>query len=128
MIKITRKQEQAQDMPAERTETPVKPFTSSVKAEAQSPQKRQLKPFTAVDGARNYRTFYRAACDFHERNNPPRLDGDNGAAYWERVCDDMSATARNYDNDPFLVSMLCAIFEELERECNAIQNAGRAAE
>ena len=126
MIKIERKQQQkAQAMPIERAETLVQPFKASeaisVSAEAQSPQKRQFKPFTAIDGTRNYRVYYRAACDFHERNNPPRLDDDNGAAYWERVCDDITETSNRYGNDPFLMAMLVAVFEELEREYKTLQ-------
>nr|CRY94008.1 hypothetical protein [uncultured prokaryote] len=78
-------------------------------------QKRLLKPFTALDGS-NYRAAYRTVCDFHERNNPPRLDDDNGAAYWENVCDDMCATASQCNQDKFVIGLLVAVYEELERQ------------
>ena len=81
-----------------------------------SPLKRQLKPFTGMDKNRNYRAMYRAACDFHERHNPPTVDGE----YWEAVCDDMTATVNRFQQDPFLIGLLLAIFEELEREYKAL--------
>lgn len=84
-----------------------------------SPLKRQLKPFTGMDKNRNYRAMYRAACDFHERHNPPTLEGD----YWSETTDDMTETANRFDNDPFLTGLLVAIFEELEREYRALRDS-----
>lgn len=99
-----------------------------------SPLKRQLKPFTGMDKNRNYRAMYRAACDFHERHNPPTVDGEYWRThkpgedeaqqveidYWEAVCDDMTATVNRFQQDPFLIGLLLAIFEELEREYKAL--------
>lgn len=126
MIKIERKQQaKPAAMPVYRTETPVQPFKASesisLNAGIQTAQKRQLKPFTAQDSTRNYRVFYRAACDFHERNNSTRYDADNSAAYWERVCDDITETSNRYGNDLFLREILAVVFEELEREFAVIQ-------
>lgn len=122
MIKIECKQQpKPHPMPIQRIETPVQPFEAVKAKDVQPTQKRQLKPFTAIDGTRNYRAFYRAACEFHERNNPPRLDKDNGAAYWNRVCDDMNETSNRHGNDLFLMAMLVAVFEELEREYKGLQ-------
>ena len=81
----------------------------------QSNTQEKLKPFLSIDGS-NYRTVYRAVCNFHERNNPPRLEDDNGTKYWEVVADDMMAIANQFDNNPFVVAMLTAVFEELERQ------------
>lgn len=100
-----------------------------------SPLKRQLRPFTGIDKSRNYRAMYRAACDFHERHNPPTVDGEYWRThkpgedeapqaeldYWEAVCDDMTATANSLQQDPFLIGLLIAIFEELEREYKALR-------
>ena len=83
--------------------------------EAQTALKRPLKPFMALDGS-NYRAAYRAVCDFHERHNPPRLDDDNGRKYWEETAADATAIANAFDNDPFVISMLVSVYEELERE------------
>lgn len=79
---------------------------------AGSPLKRNLAPFTGMDKSRNYRAYYRAACDFHERHNPPRLD----AEYWDEAAEDMSQVANAFDNDPFLIGLLVEIYTELERE------------
>lgn len=97
---------------------------------AVSPLKRKLEPFTGIDKSRNYRAFYRAACDFHERHNPPRVDVEYWKShipgkdeppeaelqYWEEVAEDMSATASDLHQDPFLIGLLMVIFDELERE------------
>lgn len=98
-----------------------------------SPLERKLEPFTGVDSSRNYRALYRAACNFHERHNPPLVEAeywknhtpgidDTPQAeldYWANVAEDMSATASDLHQDPFLIGLLMAIFEELEREYRA---------
>ena len=91
--------------------------------EAQTAFKRPLKPFTALDGS-NYRAAYRAVCDFHERHNPPRLDDDNGLKYWEETTDDMQAVCNAFNNDPFVIDMLVAVFGELEREYKRLTDGG----
>ena len=80
--------------------------------------RRRLPPFTGQDPARDYRAMYRAACEYHERNNPPRL----GDAYWSSAFEDMMATAARFDNDPFLAGLLLAVYEELEREYKQIRD------
>ena len=52
--------------PAREADTPTPPL--------KSPVQRQLEPFTGMDKSRNYRAMYRAACNFHERHNPPTVD------------------------------------------------------
>lgn len=104
----------------------------------ESPLKRKLEPFTGIDKSRNYRAMYRAACDFHERNNPPTVDlvywrahtlGKEDETpqmeldYWEKVVEDMTATANKFQQDPFLTGLLVVIFNELEREYKAMQKA-----
>ena len=100
-------------------------------------RKRQLRPFTGIDKNRNYRAMYRAACDFHERHNPPTVDGEYWRThtpgedeapqaeldYWEAVCNDMTATANSLQQDPFLTGLIIAVFEELDREYNALKEA-----
>lgn len=94
------------------------PFTSGAQAAtgATVGPRRQLPPFTGRDPARNYRAFYRAACDFHERHNPPT----NGADYWSDVTDDMIRIAEAHDSDPFIIALLSAVTDELEREYKAL--------
>ena len=99
------------------------PFTSVEAAqeppqpvEATQPAKRARKALQSRTGA-DYRAFYRLACNFHEKYNPPRADD----AYWSAVADEMNAIAVQHDNNPFLIDMLIAVFSELEREYKAQQ-------
>ncbi len=116
MIKIKRKAQK----PVERTGTPVGAIdgTGLVNStqDAQSALKRKLEPFTGIDSSRNYRAMYRAACEYHERHNPPRLDDDNGETYWAEAVEDIGVVSSTFDNDPFLMGLLTAIYDELERE------------
>lgn len=85
----------------------------------QQPQetKRPLPPLRSYDGGRDYRRFYRLACNFHEKYNPPRLSDD----YWTEVCDEMCRiTAEDMGNDPFGMALLLAVFDELEAEYKRI--------
>lgn len=123
MIEIKRNAQKPTQTAQERPQQPASAQAINNTPEAQNAQKRTLQPFTALDGS-NYRAAYRAVCDFHERHNPPRLDDDGGAAYWENVCDDMSATAERYKQDPFVCDMLIAVFEELERQFKQLRDGG----
>lgn len=91
--------------------------------EAQTALKRPLKPFVAINGS-NYRAAYRAVCDFHERHNPPRIDNDSGLEYWEAAADDMTAVAKAFHDDPFVIEMLVAVYSELEREYKRLTDGG----
>lgn len=88
--------------------------------------RRQAAPFTGRDPGRNYRRMYRAACDFYERHNPPTPGDDDGALYWAATTDDMTAIAQQFNDDPFMMNLLCVVFDELEREYKAMrqQTAG----
>ena len=117
--------------PAREADTPTPP--------PKSPAQRQLEPFTGMDKSRNYRAMYRAACNFHERHNPPTVDseywknhipGKDEAPeaelqYWEKAVEDIGVTAGGFNNDPFITGLLVAIFEELEREYKALKDAIR---
>jgi hypothetical protein len=97
---------------------------------AQQGAGRTMPPFTGTDQHRNYRAMYRAACDFHERHNPPRVEAaywkshipgtddppPSEVEYWQRTAQDASDTATAQGNDPFLIGLLAAVYEELERE------------
>jgi hypothetical protein len=92
-------------------------------SEALPAARRTLPPFTSADGRKNYRAIYRAVCEYHERNNPPRLTLE----YWERAANDISATANSFSNDPFVFALLSAVYDELEREYKKLE-AGREGE
>ena len=77
-----------------------------------SAPERKAEDFVNVSGTRNYKTLYRIAHDFHKRHAPPTLE----AGYWDQTAEDMTAIANANNNDPFLIDLLTAIYEELERE------------
>ena len=82
---------------------------------------RQLKPLKSVEG-RDYRAMYRAACNFHEKYNPPQLS----EAYWSAACDEMCEISRSFNNDPFLTGLLLTVFDELEGEYKRLRQAAEA--
>lgn len=79
--------------------------------------RRVLPPFTGVNGKRDYRAMYRAICECHERNSPPC----STPTYWEHVTADIEATAAQFEKDPFVVALLNAVYDELEREYQAMR-------
>ena len=129
MIEIKRKPQPAQtaqESPQQPHKSPTAPGGAQAinnTPEAQNAQKRPLKPFTALDGS-NYRAAYRAVCEFHERHNPPRLDDDGGENYWNTVTEDMGEIAERFNQDPFIIEMLIAVFGELERQFKLLRDGG----
>ena len=116
-MEIRRKTQQRAEDVQKRPRTDFKPFCAQGKvntSKAQTALKSAYSPFTGIDARRDYRAMYRAACDFHERHNPPRLDDE--MEYWTQAADDMSEVAAGFDNDAFLIGLLIAVYNELERE------------
>lgn len=121
------------------TECPQKPAnegrTSENAPSTQPGLKREIKPFTGIDAARDYRAIYRAAFAFHEAHNPPTVDREYWRThtpgedmppqaeldYWENAARDMGAAALTFAGDAFFNGLLIAIYEELEREYKAAQ-------
>lgn len=80
--------------------------------------------------ARDYRAMYRAAFEFHERHNPPQIDREYWQThtpgiddfpqidcdYWEQAAQDMCNVSNNFNNDKFIMALLCAVYDELGRE------------
>lgn len=71
-------------------------------------------------GSSPYSKQFRIAFDFLQRytDNPPRSPDD-----WSAVCDDMTRRANEGDNDPLLIDMLVAAFEQVERVYKATETA-----
>lgn len=88
-------------------------------AEVMTPQQPARKARKALQShtGTDYRGFYRLACNFHEKYNPPRAD----AAYWDAVADEMTEITNQHNQHPFLTELLIAVFSELEREYKAQQ-------
>lgn len=58
-----------------------------------------------------YSRFYRMVFDFHKKYAPCPVD----AEAWEAFCEDVVAVSNQGGNHPFLIAMLGAVHEELER-------------
>lgn len=121
MIEIKRNTQKRPEMPvlASECKQPIK-----YKAEAQNASQGlagRYRAFTApTDPARDYRAMYAALFRFHERNNPPAIGREE---YWAATTDDMQATAKQFNDDPFMMNLLCVVFEELECEYKAMRQA-----
>ena len=103
------------------------PSAGTAETAPQGATERVRRSFTApTDPARDYRAMYAALFRFHERHNPPTIGEDNGDGYWIATTDDMQATAQLFNDDPFMLNLLCTVFEELEREYKAMRNAAGA--
>ena len=116
MLKIKSNSGEPTQNPVRRTESPQGDAQGVMRVncthESKNGSQRQLKPFHAVSPERNYRAMYRAACNFHERNNPP----ENTDAYWAKAAADMAAVSSEFQGDAFLRGLLLAIWDELGRE------------
>ena len=134
MIEIKRKAQQvhtATTAPPQAAQTDAgktgNPSAGTAQTAPQGATERVRRSFTApTDPARDYRAMYAALFRFHERHNPPTIGEDNGDGYWTATTDDMQATAQLFNGDPFMVNLLCTVFEELEREYKAMRNAAGA--
>lgn len=134
MIEIKRKAQQAHTAPTAPPQT-VQAGTvemgnqpaKTAQGASQSATRRPQREFTApTDTARDYRAMYAALFRFHERHSPPTPGDDDGALYWAATTDDMTAIAQQFNDDPFMMNLLCVVFDELEREYKAMrqQTAG----
>lgn len=116
MLKIKSNSGEPTQNPTRRTETPQGDAQGARQVNCTPKNKNgsqgQIKPFRAVSPERNYRAMYRAACNFHERNNPP----ENTDAYWAKAAADMAAVNSEFQGDVFLRGLLLAIWDELGRE------------
>ena len=116
MLKIKSNSGEPTQNPARRPETPLGDAQGARMVncthEGKNGSQGQLKPFGAVSPERDYRAMYRAACNFHERNNPP----ENTDAYWAKAAADMAAVSSEFQGDAFLRGLLLAIWDELGRE------------
>lgn len=121
MIEITRNTQKRIQTAQEAPQCPIITQTANNTPTTQNALKRPLKPFTAIDGS-SYRAAYRAVCEFHERHNPPKLDADGGDEYWRGVWADMDGVSEANNGNPFVLTMLVAVFEELERQYILLQD------
>lgn len=121
MIEIKRKKPPTAEKPVERATTPVDGIEAQAQGiYAQTPEKPstgRTERLASIDGKRDYNAMYRATHEFHKRHTPPRLD----EGYWQEVANDMTAIAKRFNSDPFVMSLLVSVFDELERECKAMQ-------
>ena len=62
-------------------------------------------------GTEEYSRFYRMVFDFHKKYAPCPVDVEA----WEAACKDVAEVSNQGGNHPFLMAMLGAVQEELER-------------
>lgn len=137
MIEIKRKGQAAAEMPAERAQMPAEGLDAQARGKhalsAEPALKREIRPFTGIDEKRDYRAMYRAAFEYHDRHNPPRIDREYwqthtpGEAdppqvdldYWDKAAQDICEVSNRFSNDKFMMDLLAAIYDELGREYEA---------
>lgn len=87
-------------------------------------------PSAPPEPERDYKRLYRVAFDFHKRHNPPtvnreywhiRIPGvddtpEEELSYWQELAEDAGKTSAAEGNNPFLMDLITAIIEELDRE------------
>lgn len=134
MIEIKRKGQAAAEMPAERAQMPAEGLDTQARGihahSAEPALKREIRPFTGIDEKRDYRAMYRAAFEYHDRHNPPRIDREYWQThepgvddvpqaeldYWDKAAQDICEVSNRFGNDKFIVDLLAAIYDELGRE------------
>lgn len=127
VIKVERKRTVVPDMASEAPQTASEKQGVVVPIRADTPVKKAHKPMESIDG-RDYRKMYRAICDFHERHRLTRLPLEGYAAYWAKVDDDITCAFQQFESDPFIVAMIVAVTEELEREYKTLVEEQEACE
>lgn len=137
MIEIKRKGQAAAEMPAERAQMPAEGLDAQARGihapSAEPALKREIRPFTGIDEKRDYRAMYRAAFEYHDRHNPPRIDREYWQThepgvddvpqaeldYWDKAAQDICEVSNRFGNDKFMMDLLAAIYDELGREYDA---------
>lgn len=64
-----------------------------------------------------YSSIYRAVYDFHKRHAPCPVTLEE----WEAMQEDVAAVSYKHGNDKFIMDMLTAVYNELERQYNIIK-------
>jgi len=97
----------------------------------------EAKQETSAPPPRDYKRLYRTAFDFQQRHNPPTVNREywkgktpgiddtpaEELSYWEQVAQDAGKTSASADNDPFLMDLITAIIEELDREYKRLRES-----
>lgn len=119
---------------------PVAPPPSAPVILPENLRERKREALTDHTGGRDYKKLYRIAHDFHQRHNPPEVVRDywkdhrpgedetpaEELEYWNQTAKDMGETSAAGNNDPFLMALLSAILEELEREYKTLREEASA--
>lgn len=83
-----------------------------------------------IPAARDHKGLYRMAFDFHKRHSPPVVNREywkgktpgiddtpeEELRYWTETAEDAGKTSAAGGNDPFLMDLIIAIVNDLERE------------
>ncbi len=122
--------------PAERVQKPAERLDEQKYAPSAEPAlKRKIRPFMGTEVALDYREMYRAVFEYHNQYNPPQVDTaywqqhKPGEAelpqadldYWAKAAADMAEVSKQFSNDKFMMGLLCAVYEELERKYETLR-------
>ena len=124
--------------PQEAAVAPQPEPTADMPQTSKNASQRPRRPSVSKSGGRDYKSLYRAAYEFHERHTPPTVDRDYWrdhrpgeddtpqaeVDYWTEAAKDVAEISKAHDGDPFLIGLLHAVYEELEREYKALRGDG----
>ena len=118
-------------------EEPV-PFTDQTAPSAQpSAPETSAAPCETTAGTRDHKGLYRMAFDFHKRHSPPVVNREywkgktpgiddtpeEELRYWTETAEDAGKTSAAGGSDPFLIDLIIAIMNDLEREYKRLRES-----
>lgn len=71
----------------------------------------------AAEITRDINAIHKAVQAYHARHTPPRLTDE----YWQSAINGIHEMSVNFNNDPFVVALLVAVYGEMERGYNALK-------
>lgn len=141
MIEIKRNKPKPAQMPVKRTQMPADGLETPANKEqatpAETPLQAEIMAFTGIGNGQDYRAMYRAVFDFHEQHNPPRVDTvywqthtpciddtpQSEVDFWAQAWQDLRKVCEAFNNDQFIIAMMGAVMNEINREYEADRRA-----
>lgn len=87
----------------------------------QEATQRPVKENPRPDAAGPYKGIYRAVYDYHSRHGPFPAGPDG----WQEAAADLAQLVAAAGGNPFLKSLLMAVYDEMERRHKAAKNGGQ---
>ena len=119
---------------AAQTSAPAKPQPEPTQPQRAAPE-RKKEAFTDHSGGRDYNKLYRVVHDYHRAHTPPVVELDYWRThtpgeddipeaedhYWTQAAQDIGEVSARGGNDPLLMGLLIAVYDEMEREYKAVR-------